>query len=118
MVLNFAGMRVRTEEDVEDIRVAVETRMKAVGRRMHSIVNYDRFEIDEDVMDQYADLVKYIVDTYYLSVARYTTSAFMRFKLGKELSKRRLSPSIYETEEEARRAEERIAKSTNRSAFF
>ena len=116
--LNFAGLRVRTEQDVEDIKVAVETRMKAVGRRMHSIVNYDRFECDEDVMDQYADLVKYIDNTYYLSVARYTTSAFMRLKLGKELSKRRLSPSIYETEEEARRAEERIANGANRSAFF
>ena len=103
--LNLAGLRVRTEKDIADIRDAVESRMKAVGRRMHSIVNYDSFMIDEDVMDQYADLVKYIDNTYYLSVARYTTSAFLRLKLGRELAIRRLSPYIYETEEEAKRSQ-------------
>lgn len=100
--LNFAGLIVRTSKDVDNIREAVEIRMKAVGKRMHSVVNYDSFIVYEDVMDQYADLVQYIDDTYYLSVARYTTSAFLRLKLGKELGKRRLSPHIYETEEEAR----------------
>lgn len=103
--INFAGLRVRTEKDVEEIREAVEIRMKAVGKKMNSVVNYDSFVIDEDVMAPYADLVKYIDDTYYLSVARYTTSAFLRLKLGKELARRSLSPYIYETAEEARGAQ-------------
>ena len=109
--LNFAGLIVRTDKDVADMREAVESRMKAVGKRMHSVVNYDSFIINEDVMDAYADLVKYIDNTYYLSVARYTTSAFMRLKLGRELGKRRLSPSIYETEEEAKAIQERLLTS-------
>ena len=100
--LNFAGLRVRTLKDVQDIQDAVELRMKAVGKRMHSVVNYDNFVIDEDVMDEYADLVKFIDSTYYLSVHRYTTSAFLRLKLGKALLKRELSPRIYETVEEAK----------------
>ena len=101
--LNFAGLRVRSSKDVKDIQEAVETRMLTIGKRMHSVVNYDNFIIDEDAMDEYADLVKYIDDTYYLSVHRYTTSAFLRLKLGKELSRRSLSPRVYETVEEARR---------------
>lgn len=101
--LNFAGLRIRTSKDIRDIHEAVERRMRAVGKRMHAVVNYDNFIIDEDVMDEYADLVKYIDDTYYLSVYRYTTSAFLRLKLGKELGRRKLSPRIYETVEEARR---------------
>lgn len=100
--LNFAGLRVRTRKDVQDIQDAVEPRMRAVGKRMHSVVNYDNFVVDEDVMDAYADLVKYIDETYYLSVHRYTTSAFLRLKLGKELGKRRLSPRVYETVDEAK----------------
>jgi len=100
--LNFAGLRVRTSKDVQEIQEAVETRMKAVGKRMHSVVNYDNFVIDEDVMDAYADLVQYIDSHYYLSVHRYTTSAFLRLKLGKELEKRELSSRIYETVEEAK----------------
>ena len=100
--LNFAGLRVRTPKDVNDIQEAVESRMQAIGKRMHSVVNYDNFIIDEDVMDEYADLVKHIDDNYYLSVHRYTTSAFLRLKLGKELSKRDLSSRVYETVEEAK----------------
>lgn len=100
--INFAGLIVRTPRDVEEIRDLVEGILKPLGKRVHSVVNYDSFVINEDVMDEYADLVQYIQKTYYLSVARYTTSAFMRLKLGKELADRRLSPSIYETEEEAR----------------
>ena len=100
--LNFAGLRVRTPKDVNDIQEAVESRMQAIGKRMHSVVNYDNFIIDEDVIDEYADLVKHIDDNYYLSVHRYTTSAFLRLKLGKELSKRDLSSRGYETVEEAK----------------
>lgn len=103
--LNFAGLRVRTTKDVRDIQDAVEPRMRAVGKRMCAVVNYDNFVIDEDVMDEYADLVKYIDDTYYLGVHRYTTSAFLRLKLGKELGERHLSPRIYETVEEARQVQ-------------
>ena len=99
--LNFAGLRVRTRDDVRGIQEAVESRMNEIGKRMHSVVNYDNFVIDEDVVDDYADLVKHVQDTYYLSVQRYTTSAFLRLKLGKELGRRNLSSRIYETVEEA-----------------
>jgi len=101
--INFAGLRVRTDEDVAEIRVAVESRLQAIGKKVISVVNYDAVTIDDDVVNQYADLVSYIETKYYLSVSRYTTSGFLRRKLGKELvEKRKLSPAIYETEEEAR----------------
>lgn len=41
------------------------------------------------------------IETYYLDVTRHTTSKEMRSKLGDELVKRGLAPSLYETEEEA-----------------
>ena len=100
--LNFAGLRVQNTKDVHDIRDAVEARMAPLRKRMHSVVNYDNFVIDEDVMDEYADLVQHIEKNYYLSVHRYTTSAFLRLKLGKELGKRSLSTRIYETVDEAK----------------
>ena len=100
--LNFAGLRVQNAKDVREIRDAVEGRMAPLNKRMHSVVNYDNFVIDEDAMDDYADLVQHIDKTYYLSVHRYTTSAFLRLKLGKELGKRALSTRIYETVDEAK----------------
>lgn len=70
---------------------------------MNSIVNYDRFEADPEVMDAYLDLVRYVEQTYYLRVARYTNSGFMRLELGKELGERKVSSHFRETRAAARR---------------
>ena len=51
-------------------------------------------------MTKYTDMVKYVM-RFYKSTTRYTTSAFLRMKLGDELQKRDLAPHIYETKEEA-----------------
>jgi propionate CoA-transferase len=101
--LNYAGMHVRTEEDLGRIKDAVDQTLQPLGRRVHSIVNYDSFVADPDILDKYADLVKYVEERYYLSVSRYSTSGFLRLKLGAELRKRRLSSHVFETRREARR---------------
>jgi len=101
--MNYAGMRVRTEEDLQRIKEAVERVLKPLGKRVYSIVNYDRFEAAPEIMDMYLDLVRYVEETYYIKVSRYTTSGFMRLKLGKELEKRKVSSYVFETRTEARR---------------
>jgi propionate CoA-transferase len=103
LFLNFEGLDVRSEKDVEDIRTAVESRCRAVGRKVNVIVNYDAFKIDEGIIDKYAHMAQYMVTRYYAKISRYTTSAFMRLKLGDELSKRNVSPHIFESREEAQR---------------
>jgi propionate CoA-transferase len=101
--MNYAGMRVRTLEDLDRIREAVEKLLRPLGKRVYSIVNYDRFEADPEVMDAYLDLVRYVEENYYLGVSRYTNSGFMRLKLGKELEKRNVSSHVYESRAEAAR---------------
>jgi propionate CoA-transferase len=99
--MNYAGMRVRTRDDIERILQAVDKLLKPLGKRVYSIVNYDRFEADPEIMDAYLDGVHYVEQTYYLKVSRYTNSGFMRLKLGKELGKRNISSHVYETRTEA-----------------
>jgi propionate CoA-transferase len=48
-------------------------------------------------------MVKWVMQ-FYESTTRYTTSTFLRMKLGDELEKRDVAPHIYETREQARRA--------------
>ena len=43
---NFEGFQVRTIEDVELIRREFERTCRAIGRKVHLIVNYDGFELD------------------------------------------------------------------------
>jgi propionate CoA-transferase len=76
-------------------------RLKGIGHRVYGIVNYDHFDIDPEVEDEYAAMVKEVVDTYYFGVSRYTTSGFLRAKLGKALEYRGVAPHIYESASEA-----------------
>jgi propionate CoA-transferase len=68
------------------------------------VVNYDHFVLDPLVEDAWAEMVQELVERHYLNVARYTTSGFLRAKLGEALERRKLAPHIFETEEEARSA--------------
>lgn len=103
LFLNFAGMQVRNRRDIEVVRQTVERRCKAIGRRVNVIVNYDSFEMPEDLGDAYAEMVQYLMDRYYIKVSRYTTSAFLRMKLGDALTRRGLAPHVFETPEDAKK---------------
>ena len=98
---NFQGLRVQSHKDVEDIRHATEALWRPIGKKIGVVVNYDDFQIDEAVVDDYAAMVKRISDQFYTHVSRYTTSAFMRLKLGAALEGRGLAAHIYETPQEA-----------------
>jgi propionate CoA-transferase len=49
-------------------------------------------------------MVRGLMDTYYQDVTRYTTSGFLRMKLGDALQKRGVAPHIYESATEAERS--------------
>ncbi len=101
--MNYAGMRVRTAEDIETILAAVDQLLEPLGHRVNSIVNYEGFTVDDEAMEAYMDAVKYVENKYYLKVSRFTNSGFLRLKFGKELEKRNLSARVFETREEADR---------------
>jgi len=101
MFLNLEGMRVRTRDDVDRIRRVIEERAHEIGRRFALVVNYDDFMLDAAVADTYAAMVRYMETHYYTTASRYTTSAFLRLKLGEALSRRRVKPHIFETRDEA-----------------
>ena len=101
LFLNFEGLRVRTEQDVAAVQEAVESRCKRIGRFVDVVVNYDSFRMDDSVFDDYAKMIRYLEKTYYATVTRYTTSAFMRAKLGEELEKRDVAPHVFESATEA-----------------
>jgi len=94
LFLNFAGMRVKTLEDLERIKTAVEAMLKPLEHRVVSIVNYDSFWVDPEISDKYMDLVSYIETNYYLKVSRYTTNGFMRIKLSRGLEARHITSDV------------------------
>jgi len=101
--MNYAGMHVRDQADIDRIVAAVDAVLEPLGKRVNPIVNYDSFEAAPEILDAYLDAVRYVENRYYLKVSRYTTSGFMRLRLAAELVKREVSSDMFETRQEARR---------------
>jgi propionate CoA-transferase len=101
LFINWEGFHVRTTDDVELVRREVEGRCRTIGHRIAVVVNYDSFTLDPAVSDAFFSTITYLQQRYYTSASRYTTSAFMRLKLGASLSERALAPHVFETLPEA-----------------
>ena len=101
LFLNLEGFKVRNTEDVDLIRREMERHCGALGRKVALIVNYDSFVLDPAVTDAYFSMITYMQGRYYSTASRYTTSAFMRLKLGAGLAERDLAPHVFETLSEA-----------------
>jgi propionate CoA-transferase len=101
LFINFEGYSVRTREDVDAIRAAVEQRIGPLNQKVFAIVNYENFSLWPEVTDAYSDMVRDLTQRFYLGVTRYTTSAFLRMKLGQALHQRGVAPHIFERADEA-----------------
>jgi propionate CoA-transferase len=99
--INFEGFQVRSTADVDLVRREMETRCRAIGHKVALVANYDGFYLDPVVSDAYFSMITYMQNRYYSSASRYTTSAFMRLKLGAGLADRNLAPHVFETWPEA-----------------
>jgi propionate CoA-transferase len=63
------------------------------------IVNY-AFTLDPELEAEYSQTVREMEEKYYTQVSRFTTSAFMRTKLARVLT-RTVRPHLFETRNEA-----------------
>jgi len=99
--MNFEGLKVRTEEQMDEIYRHIEERLTAIGKKVSVVVNADGMELAEDLTDRYAQHAQSLAQRFYRNVTRYTTSAFMRSKLADSLAARGAQPHLFETQREA-----------------
>jgi len=99
--VNFERLRVRNEADVLAIRDHIARILAPLGHKVYAVANYDEFALAPEAEDAYLDIVREVNRRFYLGVTRYTTSAFLRMKLGDALKRRKLAPHIYESAVEA-----------------
>ena len=99
--VNFERLPVRSRNDIRALKEAAEKKLAPLGRRVYAIVNYDNFSILPELLDEYSAMVRGLMDRYYSGVSRYTTSGFLRMKLGELLERRGVAPHIFESAEDA-----------------
>jgi propionate CoA-transferase len=84
------------------VRAQVEARLSPLGHRVLGVVNYDHFSLAPELEDDWAQMVRDLVDRHYIQVTRYSTSSFLRAKLGPALQARGVAAHLYETADEAK----------------
>ena len=105
LFINFERLSIRNLDDVEAVRAEIERHVGHLareGRPVDAVVNYDHFLLAPEAEDAWAEMVQ-DVQRHYRQVVRYSTSSFLRAKLGPALAARGVAPHLYETAEEARR---------------
>lgn len=107
--VNLEAWSVRKKQDVVDLQKVLSDACKAAGRRVNSLVNQDGCRIAEDLYDEYADMVAYMVKHHYARTARYATSVLTRTKLQDALRRRGLETRVYENAADAKAALEEPA---------
>lgn len=93
--VNFEGMSIRSATEIDRIRDQVEACLAPVGHRVAAIVNYDNFSITPELLEPYAEMVRGLVQRHYSAVTRYTTSTFLRARLGDALANREIAPHLF-----------------------
>ena len=83
---------------------------------MPAIVDYDGFNLNPDLVDDYAVMVRGLVEKYYSSVSRYSTSAFMRIMLKSELMRHGVKAGLFSRREDAVEAAKRARAATDTDA--
>lgn len=104
LFMNLSELRVKSADTIERGKENIRALVEPLGHKVYAVVNYDGFELDPDFEDSYLESLREVGEKYFHGVTRFTTSAFMRAKLGEQLDKRGVAPHIFESEEEAKSA--------------
>ena len=99
--INFEGLAVNSTAELAAMREQVELHLATLGKQVFAIVNYGNFTIAPDMLDAYSEMVADLAERFYSGVTRYTTSSFLRAKLGDALERRGVAPHIFESSDEA-----------------
>ncbi len=97
LFIDLAGYRVRSTREVEDVRAEVERRCAPLGRKVEAVIDYDGCSIYPAIAEAWFDMARDVQARFYAKATRYTTSAFMRLKLGDALERRAVASHVFET---------------------
>ena len=99
--INIAGTAIETLGDLKEHERVMHKFFGALDKKVNIISNFDGRVIAPKMRAAYADFQAELERKYFLNAARYTTSAFLRQKMGQDLKARDLAPHIFETAAEA-----------------
>ncbi len=78
LFIDFAGLRIKSHEQVDEMEEIVHEMFVRNGRRFYAVVNYENTEIAPEIIDYYGERIKKLYDLYGIATVRYSSSGFTR----------------------------------------
>lgn len=104
LFIDFAGLRIESRAQVEEIARLVRESVEAHGRRVYAVVNYEGTEVAPEIVEYYGERIKELQSRYAISTVRYSSSGLTRSVLRYLGAAVDLESNAFTTREEAIRA--------------
>jgi PAS domain S-box-containing protein len=104
LFINFAGLKIESREQVDEMALYVREAVERNGRRVYAVVNYEGTEIAPGIVQYYGERIKELQDRYAMTTVRYSSSGLTRSVLRYLGAAFDLESNIFTTREEAIRA--------------
>lgn len=104
LFINFAGLRIESREQVDEMADLVREAVELNGGRVYAVVNYEGTEIAPKIVQYYGERIKGLQDRYAMTTVRYSSSGLTRSMLRYLGAAFDLESNIFTTREEAIRA--------------
>lgn len=104
LFIDFAGLRIESRAQVEEIARLVEESVETQGRRVYAVVNYEGTEIAPGIVEYYGERIKELQARHAISTVRYSSSGLTRSVLRYLGAAVDLESNAFTTREEAIRA--------------
>ncbi|MGH9839829.1 MAG: ATP-binding protein [Blastocatellia bacterium] len=121
LFINFAGLRIESRAQVDEMERCVREAFRKQRGRMYAVVNYEGTELAPELIDYYGERIKELHDLYGLATMRYSSSGFTRSVLRYLGAAKDLESNTFATREEAIRAiqeiESHLQSETDRPAW-
>ncbi|HWQ32348.1 MAG TPA: ATP-binding protein [Blastocatellia bacterium] len=108
LFINFAGLRIESREQVDEMAQCVRAAYEAQGRRIYAVADYEGTEIAPEIIDYYGERIKELHDRYGIATVRYSSSGLTRSVLRYLGAAKDLESNTFATREEAIRAIQEI----------
>lgn len=99
--INLEGLAIRRAADIDQLRLAMESALQAIGHKLPAVVNYDNFSIEPELLDAYVALGQDMNARFFSSITRYTTSAITRSFFDAAFQSRQLETGLLRSKAEA-----------------
>ncbi len=76
--IDFSHLTIVSPGQIEELQKALKSELKPLGKKAYALINYEDFQVEDELKEPYSNMLGQINRKYLLGTARYSGSALAR----------------------------------------